>query len=303
MIPVRMAALRALAQLASPRDIKTGRSYESHLSIDRAVQHFLQSAVGDGDGEVRELAIRLLQAGGFERYLATDPGRIGTLVGLLNDSGGVSASGAEHAVEIRLVVADILGQIGKFCRGALVQHIRGILGVLLADLRCHGPLRMASSISSESSAALVLSRVVLISDELIGPYVGPLVHSLLPKITESDPPTVSAILGTLSALLEIDPGRFVGPAAPLFEALMDILQDLSSSKRRQAALNCLGSLIRNVDRRIIQPNRYGGLVLQLVELLKIELLRPVRNAILTLFGIVGAIDPYRMKVLSFIIHP
>ena len=291
MVPVRMAALRALAQLASPRD-KAGRQYESHASIDRAVQHILQSAVGDGDGEVRDLAIRLLQSGGFERFLATEPGRISTLVGLLNDSGG-----DEGAAETRLVVADILGQIGKICRAGLIQHIRGILGGLLADLR--NPTQRHRSNQQASSAALVLSRIVQTTDDqLVLPYVGPLIQNLLPKISESDPPTVSAVLATLSSLLEVDPGRFRAPAASLFDALMDILQDLSSSKRRLAALNCLASLIRNVDRRTIQSDRYGGLVLQLVELLKIELSRPVRNALLMVFGVVGAIDPYRMKVLS-----
>lgn len=79
----------------------------------------------------------------------------------------------------------------------------------------------------------------------------------------------------------------------LLPILLDILNDASSSQKREVCLWTLSQLIESTGCVITPYQKYPGLLETLLGFLKTEQRPSIRSQTLRLMGLLGALDPYR----------
>lgn len=195
---------------------------------------------------------------------------------------------ASGTLPCRLLAVAIIERISRTNTGILFPHFRTLLLQNFADLACPYP----ESVAEE--AAIIISEIVKFNPVLIRTIVDPLLRALSPRLLDTNANTATAVITTLTRLVSVNPAAFGRHALSLINSVAKILNDQRSSKRRLAALSFLGSLLRNV-RACVPFERLAELLLEAAELLKIELVRPVRNEAIKLMGVIGALDPYKLR--------
>lgn len=277
---IRMAAALAIAHLVKkPLNAGNGEEYyESFPAAIRAATRLMVLAASDPDFTLRAAVLEALNDSSLDFYLsATEPFHLLLMV---------LSSGP---LPCRLQAISIVERITRSNTGLIYPHFRAILLQILADLGCAHP----KSIAEE--AAIVLSEVARLNATLVRPTVEPLLRALSPRLLDNNPNTATAVLVTLGRLVQVNSTAFNSHALSLVDSVSRVLGDQSSSKRRLAALGFLCTLLRNVDRSQIPSDRIAALLLETAELLKIELVRPVRNEAIKLIGVIGALDPYKLR--------
>lgn len=269
---VREAAALAIASL-----IRHSATLESFSSVLRVITALLTMAASDEDVGVRLVVMQSLNDEVLDFYLsASEPFHILLMI---------LASGT---LPCRLLAVAIIERISRTNTGILFPHFRTLLLQNFADLACPYP----ESVPEE--AAIIISEIVKFNPVLIRTIVDPLLRALSPRLLDANATTATAVITTLTRLVSVNPAAFGKHALSLINSAAKILNDQSSSKRRLAALSFLSSLLRNV-RACVPFERLAELLLEAAELLKIELVRPVRNEAIKLMGVIGALDPYKLR--------
>ncbi len=272
----------ALASVHLIRPDAGGYCHEPFHICLALVTTLMTIVTSDSDTQMQCVVIEALNDGSFDFYLSA-PEPFALLLMVLN---------ASQYLPCRLAAIAILERISRKTTGLIFPHFRGILLGLLADLTCTHPKTVAED------AAIILSEVTKMDASLVRPTVEPLLRALSPRLLDPNPNTATAILVTLGRLVQVDPLAFNMHASTLVESIAKVLSDQSSSKRRMAALGFLCTLLRNVDRHLLSTECFAGLLLRTADLLRIELVRPVRNEAIKLVGVIGALDPYKMRTIE-----
>ena len=273
---VRISAASALANLLR-KPQGDGEFIEPFSAVLEAVTRLLSAAASDPDHLVRLSILQGLNEPSIDFYLsANEPFHI--LLMILS-SGSLSC---------RLQAIEMVGRISRDHIGLLYPHLRPLLLQTFADLGCSYP----ETISEE--AAIVLSEMVKFNPVLIRNIVEPLLRVLSPRLLDHNANTATAVITTLTRLVSVNAEAFEKHALDLVQSVAKILADQSSSKRRHTALCFLSNLLRNV-RGCVPFEKLAELLIETGELLKIELERPVRNEAIRLLGVIGALDPYKLR--------
>ena len=75
-----------------------------------------------------------------------------------------------------------------------------------------------------------------------------------------------------------------------------MLEDQTSSMKREAALETLGNVVSNTA-EVIQPYMdHPHLMATLFRLLKLETNQPIRLDVIKTLGLLGALDPFKQRV-------
>ena len=152
------------------------------------------------------------------------------------------------------------------------------------------------SVQKEESA-LLLSKLISASQRLIKPYVEPILKVLIPKAKDPSPGVASKVLVAIGELSQVGCEDLVPYLDDILPIIIETLQDQSSSTKREAALRTLGQVCSNAGVVISPYLKYPNLLNILINILKSEQSSTLRRETVKVIGILGALDPYRHKVI------
>jgi serine/threonine-protein kinase mTOR len=123
-----------------------------------------------------------------------------------------------------------------------------------------------------------------------------MIRVLLPKANDPNPTLAANVLMCLGELSCVG-GEDVLPHVPeLMQVIISRLSDPSLVKR-DAALHTLGQVCSSTGYVIAPLIDYPQLLQVLSRILRTELTQPVRREVVKVLGTLGALDPYRRKVI------
>ena len=142
----------------------------------------------------------------------------------------------------------------------------------------------------------VLTVLVGATHRLIKPYALPMLRALLPKANDQNPIVAAHVLMCLGGLAHVG-GEDALPHVPeLMQVIIGKLSD-PSLVRRDAALHTLGQVCSSTGYVIAPLIDYPQLLPLLGRILQTETNPPVKREVVKVLGILGALDPYRRKVI------
>ncbi|KAJ3318282.1 phosphatidylinositol kinase- protein kinase tor1, partial [Blyttiomyces sp. JEL0837] len=172
-----------------------------------------------------------------------------------------------------------------------VFAIREIAISIIGRLSMHNP-------AYKEESARLLSHLISAVQRLIKPYVDPVSKVLLPKAKDSSPGVASKILIALGELSQVGCEDFLPYLDEVFPIIIETLQDQSSTTKRESALRTLGQIASNTGVVITPYTKYPNLLNILIGILKAEQSPALRRETVKVMGILGALDPYRHKLVS-----
>jgi len=174
----------------------------------------------------------------------------------------------------------------------VVPPLRRALVHLLSQLHSSGDPR-----TREESAKLV-ARLIESSQSLLKPHVQTILKSVLPRLRDPDGDVSSAALCCVGRLAliggEVEAG-FVDQVVPI---IIGVLQDKASVVKRETALRTLCQLVHSSGWVVEAYARYPQLLPCLLHLLKTTQGWPARRELVRLMGKIGALDPYKYKLIE-----
>ncbi|XP_014662370.1 PREDICTED: serine/threonine-protein kinase mTOR-like [Priapulus caudatus] len=122
--------------------------------------------------------------------------------------------------------------------------------------------------------------------------------ALIPKLKDPDPNTavvisVLAAVGELAQVSGIEMRKWMDELLPI---IIEMLQDSSSSQRREVALWTLGQLVESTGYVVEPYKKYPTLLEVLLSFLKTEQSISIRREVIRVLGLMGALDPYKHKL-------
>lgn len=142
----------------------------------------------------------------------------------------------------------------------------------------------------------LLTLLVSATQRLIKPYALPMLRVLLQKANDSNAAVAANVLMCLGELACVG-GEDVMPHVPeLMQVIMARLSDPALVKR-DAALHTLGQLCGSTGYVITPLVDYPELLPSLGRILRTDPTKEVRREVVKVLGILGALDPFRRKVL------
>lgn len=144
----------------------------------------------------------------------------------------------------------------------------------------------------------LLTLLVSATQRLIKPYALPMLRVLLQKANDGNAAVAANVMMCLGELSCVG-GEDVMPHVPeLMQVIIARLSDPSLVKR-DAALHTLGQLCGSTGYVITPLVDYPQLLPLLGRILRTDPTREVRREVVKVLGILGALDPFRRKVISF----
>ncbi|KAJ9142387.1 Phosphatidylinositol 3-kinase tor2 [Pleurostoma richardsiae] len=273
---IREAAALTCCQLYVRDPIVNQTSYHALQVVGDVIEKLLTVGVSDPDPNIRRTVLAALDER-FDRHLSKAE-NIRTLFFALND---------EH-FPIREVAISIIGRLARYNPAYVVPSLRKTLIQMLTELEFSDVAR-----NKEESAKL-LSLLVQNAQDLIKPYVEPMIKVLLPKARDPSPSVAATILKAIGELCTVGGEDMLPHKDDLMPIIIDALQDQSSPTKREAALHTLGQLASNSGYVIDPYLEYPQLLDLLQNIIRGEPQHgALRQETIKLLGILGALDPYR----------
>lgn len=142
----------------------------------------------------------------------------------------------------------------------------------------------------------LLTLLVGATQRLIKPYALPMLQVLLPKANDSNPTVAANVLMCLGELTCVGGEDAMENIPALMQVIIARLSDPSLLKR-DAALHTLGQVCSSTGYVITPLVDYPQLLPLLGRILRTDTNQQVRREVVKVLGILGALDPYRRKVL------
>ena len=272
---VRKAAALTCCQLFVRDPIVHQTSHYAIQVVSDVIEKLLTVGVADSQADIRLTVISSLDAR-FDRHLAKAE-NVRTLFLALND----------EKFAIRQAAMTTIGRLTAVNPAYVFPSLRKVLIQLLTEIEYSN-----SAVNKRESAQLI-SDLVSASTKLIKPYVDPMVTVLLPKAEDANPNVAATTLKALGDLAAVGGDDMIKYIPGLMKVIIKSLQDLSSPKKRGAALCTLGQLATNSGYVIDPFIDHPELLTVLVNIVKNEPPGDLRRETIRLMGILGALDPYK----------
>ena len=272
---IRKAAALTCSQLFFKDPCVKQVSRHAIRVVSTVIERLLAVAVADPEHEIRHVVLISLKTS-FDRHLAKAE-NVRSLFLALNDE--VFAN--------REAAMSIIGRLTSVNPAYVFPSLRKVLVQFLTEIE------FSNSARNKQQSAKLISHLVNSSSRLIRPYVDPMVHVLLPKVSDPDESVAATTLATIGDLATVG-GEDMSKYLPeLMTLILDNLQDVTSTAKRSAALKAMGQLASNAG-YVIQPFLdYPKLLTILMHIVKVETPGPLRRETIRLIGILGALDPYK----------
>ncbi|KAJ3194365.1 phosphatidylinositol kinase- protein kinase tor1 [Irineochytrium annulatum] len=248
--------------------------------VGEVLEKLLTVGITDMDFSIRQTVLISLDER-FDHHLAQAE-NIRTLFIALND----------EVFIIRQLAVTIIGRLSIRNPAYVMPSLRRTLIQLLTELQYSGV-----SLQKEESSKL-LGHLISSAQRLVKPYVEPILKVLLPKIKDASPAVAAKILSALGELSQVGCEDLLPNLDDVFPMIIEALQDQSSSTKRTAALRTMGQLSSNTGVVISPYLKYPNLLNLLISILKSEQSPNLRREATKVIGTLGALDPYRHKLVS-----
>ncbi|KAJ3212943.1 phosphatidylinositol kinase- protein kinase tor1 [Entophlyctis luteolus] len=193
---------------------------------------------------------------------------------------------------IRELAIVVIGRLSLRYPTGVIPLLRQALIQFLTEIQYSG----VSSQTEES--AKLLAGLIASSHHLVKPYVSPILKILLPKTKDSNPNISAKIITAVCELSRFGNEDFLPVLNELLDILVEAIRDPTSAVRREAALKTLGQLSTNVGIAVTPYQKYPELLGQLIEKFKTEQNATLRRETVTVVGLLGALDPFRLVNLK-----
>lgn len=240
-------------------------------------------AVADPDAELRYTVLSALDER-FDRHLAQSE-FIQSIFIALNDEEFV----------VREIAVVILGRLAKHNPADVMPSLRKALIQLLTGLEYSTVTR------HKEECAKLLTGVVKASQRLVRSYALTMLEVLLPKANDPNPGVAARVMECLGELARVSGQELAPNVEELVRLAIEQLSSVplhSSLAKRDAALKTLGRVASNTGHVVNPYTKYPNLLGALVRILRTEQSPFVRRETMRVLGILGALDPYRHKLLE-----
>lgn len=143
----------------------------------------------------------------------------------------------------------------------------------------------------------MLTLLVSATQRLIKPYALPMLKVLLPKANDINPTVAANVLMCLGELTCVGGEQAMTHVSNLMQVIISRLSDPSLLKR-DAALHTLGQVCSSTGYVISALVDYPQLLPLLGRILRTDTNQAVRREVIKVVGVLGALDPYRRKVVK-----
>ncbi|KAJ3064819.1 phosphatidylinositol kinase- protein kinase tor1, partial [Podochytrium sp. JEL0797] len=246
--------------------------------VNGVFERLLVVGITDLDYRIRRAIISAVDVK-LDHRLA-QPSNIQSIFAALNDEDFV----------IRELAVVVIGRLSLRCPAGMMPLLRQAFIQFLTEIQYSGV-----SGQTEESAKL-LGGLIASSHYLVKPYVPAILKVLLPKAKDANPNISSKIITAICELSRFGNSDFLPYIDEILDILVDAIKDQTSSVRREAALRTLGQLSTNVGVAVTPYHKYPELLGLLMEKFKSEQSVVLRRETVTVIGLLGALDPYRIKV-------
>lgn len=272
---IRKAAALTCCQLFVRDPIVHQTSHHAIQVVSDVIEKLLTVGVADPQPDIRQTVLESLDTR-FDRHLAKAE-NVRTLFLALND----------EKFPIREAAMTIIGRLTSVNPAYVFPSLRKVLIQLLTEIE------YSNNANNKRESAQLISHLVSASSKLIKPYVNSIVTVLLPKAQDANPDVAATTLKAIGDLATVGGDEMTKYIPSLMKIIIDSLQDLSSPKKREAALCTLGQLASNSGYVIDPYTDHPELLTILVNIVKKEQPGDLRRETIRLMGILGALDPYK----------
>ena len=280
---IRKAAALTCCQLFVHDPIINQVSSHSIQVVGEVISKLLTVGVGDPDPDIRRTVLQALDTS-FDRHLA-HPDNIRSIVMATN----------ERDYEVRQAAMVILGRLTGVNPAYVFPPLRKLLLNLMRGVRISGDP------THEEEGAKLISLCIMSASQLVRPYVGSLVKTLMPKASDPNVAVSSAVICAIGDLSTVGGTELLPFIPQLMPIILSALQDLSSLSKRSSALRALGQLASNSGYVIKPYLDHPELLDLLVNIIKTEQQGALRKETIKLLGILGALDPYKHQVVHHVL--
>ena len=272
---IRKAAALTCCQIYVQDPIIKQTSYHAIGVVRSVVSQLLNTAVADPIVDIRRTIMHALDTK-FDRHLAEQE-NIRKIIMAINESD----------FEVRKAAVEILGRLTLVNPAYVFPPLRKLLSNFTQSVAA------SNDPEYEEQGARLVSLCVMNASSLVRPFVENLVKTLVPKALSSNPEVSATTLRAIGDLSTVGGLRLQPYLHQLMPTIIDALQDLPSPRRRDAALHSLGQLASNTGYVIMPYLDHPELLDMLTNIIKTEQQGNIRRETIKLFGILGALDPYR----------
>lgn len=274
---IRRQAVITCASIIRPIEKKLSAAASNIIA--QVFEKLLIVGITDTDPSIRTTVLESFDEK-FDSYLAM-PENLRSLFIALND----------EVFNVRKLAIRRIGRLTLRNPAYVMPSMRKTLVQLLTELEFSG-----DSTNKEESATL-LGHLINSSKQLIKPYSQPILKALLGKLDDENPRVASAVLQTIGELSMIAGQEVEKYLNHLLPIIIDSLQDQSSTRKRLIALSALGYLIESTGNAITPFYQYPKLMDILLNMVKTERITSIRDELLKVLGIMGALDPFQYRLI------
>ncbi|XP_025831250.1 serine/threonine-protein kinase Tor [Agrilus planipennis] len=282
---IRLEAVRTCCRILKHALIKTSSHHSEKVTntVAEVLNKLLIVGLTDTEKEVRFWVLSSLDAT-FDHHLAQAES-LSALFISLND----------EEFEIREVAMCIIGRLSTMNPAYVMPSLRKMLLQFITELEHSGTGR------NKEQSARMLDRLIVNAPRLIRPYLKPVLQVLVPKLRDPEPypGVVLSVLHAIGNLAEATGGdtELQHWMPELLTILLEMLGDASASEKRAVALITLGQLVGATGHVIKPYNQHPTLLDVLINFLKTEQNSVIRRETIRVLGLLGALDPYRHKII------
>ncbi|KAL6718509.1 phosphatidylinositol kinase-related protein kinase tor1 [Lecanora helva] len=272
---VRKASALTCCQLLIRDPIIYQTSWQSLRVVGDVITRLVSLGVADPDPNIRYTMLSALDER-FDKHLGK-PENIRSLFLAINDSN----------FEVRRAAIIIVGRLTAVNPAHVFPPLRKVIINLVMSIRD------SKVIKCQEDGAKLLGLIMGKSSKLTRAYCEPLAKVLLPQARDRNTGVASTAI-TAIGQLAITGGTTLEPyISEIMPIVVEALQDLSSPRKRDAALHTLGQLASNSGYVIKPYTDYPQLLDILINIIKTEQQGSLRKETIKLIGTLGALDPYK----------
>lgn len=281
---VRKAAAVTCARLFMQDPICFQTSMHAIEVVNDVLDKLMTIAIADPDADLR-LTVLMTFDQRFDRHLAQAE-YVRSLFIALND----------EQFAVREVAVTLIGRLSQHNPAYIMPSLRKALIQLLTELEY-------STVSRhKEEAARLLTEIVRASPKLVKSYALPILEVMLPRANDPIQSVSTRIMECLGELARVGGEDLLPHVDHLMRLAIDQLSTIGAStitvNKRNAALRTLGLVASNTGTVVSPYLKYRSLLATVVRILKTEQSTPVRRETIRVMGILGALDPYRYKLLE-----
>ncbi|PWN23279.1 putative TOR1-1-phosphatidylinositol 3-kinase [Microstroma glucosiphilum] len=281
---IRKAAAVTCARLFSHDPICYQTSMHAIEVVNDVLDKLMTVGIADPNAELRKTVLSALDER-FDRHLAQSE-YVRSLFVALNDEN----------FAVREIAIIIIGRLAKHNPAYVMPSLRKALIQLLTELEYSTVSR------NKEDAAKLLTEVFRASSRLVKSYALPMLEILLPRANDPSPGVAARVMECLGELAKVGGEDLLPHVEQLVKLAIEQLAGHSaaqaSTMKRDAALRTLGLVASNTG-HVVEPYlKYRNLLATIVKILRTENSPAVRRESIRVMGILGALDPYRYKVLE-----